>query len=56
MVQNGRPALCSGDRLRKELGREPTAKEIKVERDPLWRLKLGGMTLTNVLPDDETEE
>jgi hypothetical protein len=34
------------DRLRKWLGRDPTEKEIKAERDRKWRFALADMGIT----------
>ena len=42
-------------KLRKQLGRDPTAEEVKAERDALWKKQYGSMMLTDVLLRDEAK-
>lgn len=40
-------------RLRKQLGREPTDEEVKLERDNEWRKRLNDMAATAFMFKDE---
>jgi len=42
-------------RLREQLGREPTAEELKTERDARWRRQLEAMMRTDLMLRDEAE-
>jgi hypothetical protein len=43
-------------RLRERLVREPTAEEVKAERDAQWRRQLEAMMWTDLMLRDEAEE
>ena len=43
-------------RLRERLGREPTAEEVKAERDARWKMQYASMLVTDALLRDEAEK